>query len=84
MLPTTPACPALVPLPAQANRAGLAFTLVGGAAGGAASGDSSSCCLALLRERDAWLFDAGEDTQRALMWLEHLRPSKVGGAVQAG
>lgn len=62
----------------QANRAGLAFTLVGGAADGAASGDSSSCCLALLRERDAWLFDVGEDTQRLLMWQEHLRPSKVG------
>lgn len=53
------------------------LTVVGGAAEGSVSGDASPCCVGLLREKDAWLFDAGEDTQRQLMWLEHIRPSKV-------
>jgi hypothetical protein len=67
-------CVCLLP---QANRAGLTLTLVGGAVDGGVSGDSTSACLSLLRERDAWLFDVGEDTQRQLMWTEHVRPSKV-------
>jgi hypothetical protein len=67
---------------AQANRAGLLLTLLGGALGpaarGAASkGDRSQPCVALMRERDTWLLDAGEDTQRAVLWLDHLKPSKV-------
>jgi len=73
---SSPTCPPLL-LCVQANRAGLVLTLVGGAVEGAESGDSSSSCLALLRERDAWLFDVGEDTQRLVMWLDHIRPSKV-------
>lgn len=47
------------------------------------SGDATPSCLALQRERDAWLFDVGEDTQRLLMWLEHIRPSKVGWSGRA-
>lgn len=34
-------------------------------------------CAALLRGKDVWLFDAGEDTQRVLFEVEHMRPSKV-------
>jgi hypothetical protein len=67
------------PPAAQANRAGLTLTLIGGAVDGGVSGDSTSACLSLLRERDAWLFDVGEDTQRQLMWTDHIRPSKVRG-----
>lgn len=79
MCPTLLVCILLLCVCAQANRAGLVLTLVGGAVEGAESGDSSSSCLALLRERDAWLFDVGEDTQRLVMWLDHIRPSKVRG-----
>jgi hypothetical protein len=31
-----------------------------------------------VREKDIWLFDVGEDAQRALLRREHLKPSKVG------
>lgn len=79
--PDIPVSAVCVPGPtaAQANRAGLTLTLIGGAVDGGVSGDSTSPCLSLLRERDAWLFDVGEDTQRQLMWTDHVRPSKVRG-----
>jgi len=34
-------------------------------------------CVALLRGKDVWLFDAGEDTQRVISEIDYLRPSKV-------
>lgn len=33
--------------------------------------------IAVLRPKDAWIFDAGEDTQRQLLAMFHVRPAKV-------
>lgn len=46
--------------------------------GDAAGGECAPPCVALLRDKDTWLFDVGEDVQRSLLSREHLRPSKVG------
>lgn len=69
--------PSLASSPAQACRGGLALTLLGGAFGDAAAGEGPPPSVALVREKDVWLFDVGEDVQRALLWREHLKPSKV-------
>lgn len=40
-------------------------------------------CIALARMKDAWLFDAGEDTQRQFSKAYHIRPGKVPAAAAA-
>jgi hypothetical protein len=68
----------------QNNRTGLALTFLG--TGGVLSGAGGRCApgLALNRVKDVWMVDAGEDVQRQMMWVEHLRPSKVSGWVVVG
>jgi hypothetical protein len=61
----------------QAIRSGLALTLLGGSTGDPAAGDCAPSCLGLVRDKDIWLFDVGEDVQRSLLHREHLKPSKV-------
>lgn len=68
----------------QNNRTGLALTFLG--TGGVLSGAGGRCApgLALNRVKDVWMVDAGEDVQRQMMWVEHLRPSKVGSCLERG
>ena len=46
-----------------------------GTSGEAVGAGRRAPCVALLRGKDAWLFDAGEDTQRVVSETEHMRPS---------
>jgi hypothetical protein len=55
-------------------------TLLGGATARRHGG--APPCLALVRDKDTWLFDVGEDVQRCLLWREHIKPSKARARTQ--
>ena len=40
-------------------------------------GGRATPCFAYVRQKDAWLIEAGEDAQRQLMYADHIKPSKV-------
>jgi hypothetical protein len=84
MGPTTPfgSRPRLHPRH-QNNRTSMMVTLLG-TSGEAVGAGRRAPCVALLRGKDVWLFDAGEDTQRVVSELDHMRPSKVCGGAGRG
>ncbi|GFH24530.1 SAP domain-containing protein, partial [Haematococcus lacustris] len=60
----------------QSNPSELQVAVLG-SAGHSASRYRALPSLVLLRGKDAWVFDAGDDTQRQLGAMAHVRPSKV-------
>ncbi|KAI8465185.1 MAG: hypothetical protein J3K34DRAFT_461521, partial [Monoraphidium minutum] len=58
------------------NRTAMMLTFLG--TSGETTGTSRAApCAALLRGKDVWLFDAGEDTQRQVSAHPYMRPSKI-------
>ncbi|KAJ9527574.1 hypothetical protein QJQ45_025846 [Haematococcus lacustris] len=60
----------------QSNPSELQVAVLG-SAGHSAGRYRALPSLVLLRGKDAWVFDAGDDTQRQLGAMAHVRPSKV-------
>jgi hypothetical protein len=68
---------ALITFPLQHNRSKLMMSFLGTGGHLPGQGGRATPCLAYVRQKDAWLIEAGEDSQRQLMYAEHIKPSKV-------